>query len=92
MESIDWDAGLLELRYRYRFGPYHYLRLWYTQGVRHYEEEPAGLVDGTELEENPAEEHIYRGLTAAYLRPVGSRIDIELSYGYRSKEDTFEGY
>ena len=60
LNSLDWVQPALKARYRYRFGPYHYLRLWYSISERKYEEEPASLRDSTELSTNPDEKHRYR--------------------------------
>ncbi len=92
MESLDWRAGIVQLRYRYRFGAYHYLRLRYSIGKRQYEVEQAGLPDGSEPPENPPEEHLYREAIVWYSLPIGSKMELGASYSYRSKDDVFADY
>lgn len=92
LESLDWTAGTLEARYRYRFGRHHYLRLWYTVGKRRYEEELAGLADGTELPTNPEEEHLYQEAIAWYSISIGPSVEVEARYTHRTKEDLFADY
>lgn len=92
LNSLDWAQPIFKARYRYRFGPYHYLRLWYSLGEREYEEELASLRDGTEVSGNPDEKHRYQRAMLWYSVPISDELDLDLKYSYRTKSDLFKDY
>ncbi len=92
LNSLDWSSGGFDARYRHRFAKRHYVRIWCSLDARSYDEEPASLVDGTELPTNPDEKHHYHKGKLWYSTPIGERVDIDVKYTLTSKRDLFEGY
>lgn len=92
LNSLDWGTWTFKVRYRLRFGAYHYLRVWYSLGDRKYDEEPAGSRNGVELPENPLEEHRYQEVLVWYSLPIAGVLSFDARYAYNSKDDLFEQY
>ncbi len=93
LNSIDWSQVSTSLRYRIRFAPYHYLKLWYELSWRNYDEEPANDLSGNESDPGyPSEEHRYQRFTARYTLPVANRIGFNLQFRHIIKRDLFLDY
>jgi hypothetical protein len=94
LNSIDWSEAVIALRYRLRFAPYHYLKLWYEMSWRNYDEEKASDITGNDNDPSyPVEKHRYRNYTAWYILPLlSNRLSFNLQYEYLSKADLFRDY
>ncbi|MEZ4652629.1 MAG: hypothetical protein R3E12_03225 [Candidatus Eisenbacteria bacterium] len=90
--SLDWKQWTTQASYRLYLPSHQTVTTSYAFGHRRYREEPAGLVDGRELPDNPTEKHRYREWRVDYsIEPISS-MEANLGYGFDSKQDLFQGY
>lgn len=92
LNTLDWTELSFLFNYRFRFGPYHYLRLGFSTGIRAYEAELASDTLGNETISNPPERHRYTDASLWYSRANQGHYEYNLGFALRFKEDRFQDY